>query len=146
MFTIGGAPILARQMLLWSFGFQSSVTRFLACIVTYVYFRLMFYSQQMPRISRISPTTSWLTRTWAYPFAPSNLVTNLGVKILNALAYPFCIAFCRLWCSLMVSVQSPRHIFCITGIISETLSVTSSGTTITTIWRFRILAANLYPP
>ena len=90
--------------------------------------------------------TSWLERTWKYPFAPSNLVINIDFHILNAAEYPFGMACCRLWCSLLDSVQSPSHIFCLTGFIAATLSATSSVMTITTIWIFRMLAANLSLP
>ena len=74
------------------------------------------YSHQITRISRSSLTESWLARTWAYPFAPSNLVTNLGMHILNAVAYPFGVACYRLRCFLLASVQYTSHIFCITGV------------------------------
>ena len=88
----------------------------------------------------------WLAQNWAYLFALSILVTNIGVHILNAVLYIFGVVCCRLRCSLLASVTNSSHIFCLSGFIDEKLSATLSSTTMTTIWRFHMLLANLSPP
>ena len=99
----------------------------------------------MPQTSRSIPTTSWLVRNWEDPFTPSKLAPILGVNILNAVAYHFCMACCILRCYLLYCVQYPIHTLFLTSFIVETISSTSSGMTMTTICRFRMLAANLSP-